>query len=77
MGRPASSPLGSWERGYARGGVGVGKAILAEVVLLETARGIRAVDVSADVAAKSFLEEMSFRTRLLVKHRWLAREPAP
>jgi hypothetical protein len=61
-------------------GVGVGEAILAEVVRLETARGTPAADVPAlpgDVAAKSFLEEMSFRTRLLVMHRRLAREPAP
>jgi hypothetical protein len=33
--------------------------------------------VPGDSAAKSFLEEMSFRTRLLVMHRRLAREPAP
>ena len=55
-------------------GVGVGEAVLAEILSLEAARGATALDVPAlpgDGASKSFLEDMGFRGRLLIMGRSL------
>jgi len=61
-------------------GVGVGEAILDEVLRIEAARGATTLDAPAlpgDGASKSFLEEMGFRTRLLVMRRLLDPEFGP
>jgi GNAT superfamily N-acetyltransferase len=60
--------------------VGIGGAILAELVRLEADRGATALDVPAlpgDGTTKSFLEGAGFRARLLVMHRPLRMVPDP
>ena len=61
-------------------GVGVGEAILAELLRIEAACGATALDIAAlpgDGASKSFLEGMGFRARLLVMRRSLDPESGP
>jgi ribosomal protein S18 acetylase RimI-like enzyme len=58
-------------------GVGVGDALLAELLRIERARGATSLDIAAlpgDGATKSFLEGLGFRARLLVMHRSLEPE---
>lgn len=60
--------------------VGIGGAILGELVRLAGDRGATALDVPAlpgDGATKAFLEGAGFRARLLVMHRHLPKEPDP